>query len=245
MPSFLPELKRTARAALAVVALAISALPAAQAAAVTGQGTWQTTLQARDLDGNGSTDAYYDTALNITWLADAGAFRGSWDASKDWADNLVVGAYSDWRLPTMVDVGNNGCATFSTAGGANTDCGYNVDTGLSEMAHVYYVTLGNKGYHAPGTGASNQPGWGLSNTGPFSNVQSYLYWSGVEYAPGTNRAWYFYTGYGDQDDYPKDVALYAWAVRPGDVAAVPEPQAYLLALAGLAVAGALARKRRA
>ena len=39
---------------------------------VTGQGTWETTLQARDLDGNLSTaEAYYDTDLDITWLADA------------------------------------------------------------------------------------------------------------------------------------------------------------------------------
>jgi PEP-CTERM motif len=245
MPSFLPALKRTARAALAVAALAASAMPAAHAAAVIGQGTWQTTLQARDLDGNGNTDAYYDTALNITWLADTSAFQGTWDASKAWADNLVVGAYSDWRLPTMVDVGNNGCTTFSTAGGANTDCGYNTDTGLSELAHMYYVTLGNKGYNAPGTGAGNQPGWGLSNTGPFSNVQSDIYWSGVEYAPNASFAWYFNTSPGFQSFYVKGYALYAWAVRPGDVAAVPEPQAYLLALAGLAVAGALARKRRA
>jgi hypothetical protein len=31
----------------------------------------QAGLQARDLDGNGITDAFYDTTLNITWLRDA------------------------------------------------------------------------------------------------------------------------------------------------------------------------------
>jgi hypothetical protein len=42
------------------------------AAAVSGQGTWETTLQGRDLDGNPATfEAYYDTDLNITWLANA------------------------------------------------------------------------------------------------------------------------------------------------------------------------------
>ena len=43
----------------------------AQSAAVSGQGTWETTLQARDVDANGVVDAYYDTVLDITWLADA------------------------------------------------------------------------------------------------------------------------------------------------------------------------------
>src|SRR3989344_3407437 len=48
------------------------------AAAVSGQGTWESTLQGRDLDGNLATaEAYYDTALNITWLANANAGAGS------------------------------------------------------------------------------------------------------------------------------------------------------------------------
>ena len=38
---------------------------------VPGQGTWETTLQARNLDGDTTTDAFYDTALSITWLRNA------------------------------------------------------------------------------------------------------------------------------------------------------------------------------
>lgn len=54
--------------ALSFSVLALSA----HAAPIIGQGTWGTTLQARDLDGNAATpEAYYDTDLNITWLADA------------------------------------------------------------------------------------------------------------------------------------------------------------------------------
>jgi hypothetical protein len=42
------------------------------AAGISGQGTWETTLLPRDLDGNPATlEAYYDTDLNVTWLADA------------------------------------------------------------------------------------------------------------------------------------------------------------------------------
>ena len=41
----------------------------AQAVPVSGQGTWETTLQARDINGDMIVDAYYDSTLNLTWLA--------------------------------------------------------------------------------------------------------------------------------------------------------------------------------
>lgn len=41
----------------------------AHASSVSGQGTWETTLQGRDLDGNLSTaEAYYDTETLRAWL---------------------------------------------------------------------------------------------------------------------------------------------------------------------------------
>ena len=44
----------------------------AHTAPVPGQGTWETTLQARDLDSNPATvEAWYNATLNITWLANA------------------------------------------------------------------------------------------------------------------------------------------------------------------------------
>src|SRR3989304_3890046 len=55
-----------------VLSLMLGFVTAAHAGSVTGQGSWETTLQARDLDGNTSTiEAYYDTVLHITWLPDA------------------------------------------------------------------------------------------------------------------------------------------------------------------------------
>jgi hypothetical protein len=42
----------------------------------------------------------------------------------------------------IMDVGNDGC-NFDYVG---TDCGYNVDTSKSELASMFYDTLGNLGY---------------------------------------------------------------------------------------------------
>jgi len=235
---------RRAATALFVVASGVSTL--AHAASVSGQGTWETTLQGRDLDGSLSTfEAYYDTSLNITWLANAN-YAGAvmnWTNANVWAAalNPYGSGITGWRLPTVTDTGTSGC-NFAYTG---TDCGYNVDTATGEMAHMFYTTLGDKAYYNT-SGVGPQAGWGLTNTGPFSNVQSDDYWSATEYAPNTSYAWYFNTGYGYQDRYNKTYSLYAWAVHSGDVGAttVPVPAAVWLFGSGLAGLLGMSRKRR-
>ena len=98
------------------------------------------------------------------------------------------------------------------------------------MGELYYTALGN-----PAGGL-------LSNTGPFKNLQSNIYWSGTEFAPNPYFAWYFSTNYGHQIDYYKNNWFSALAVRPGDVAAVPEPGMVALLLSGLA--GVMVMRRR-
>jgi len=242
-------LLRWAATVLFVVASGASTL--AHAASVSGQGTWETTLQGRDLDGNLSTfEAYYDTALNITWLANAN-YAGttmSWTTAIAWAAGLdpygseIIG----WRLPTVTDTGTPGCDLFYTG----TDCGYNVNTATGEMAHMFYTTLGDKAYYDT-SGVGPQEGWGLTNTGPFSNVQSYYYWSATEYAPDTTIAWGFAWGgfdtdFGSQGYADKSDSLYAWAVHSGDVGAavVPVPAAVWLFGSGLLGLVGMSRKRR-
>lgn len=64
--------KYVARPKLMAFAIGTFGFSSLFAAPISGQGTWESTLQARDLDGNKSTvEAYYDTALGITWLANA------------------------------------------------------------------------------------------------------------------------------------------------------------------------------
>lgn len=91
--------------------LAMSLAGAAQAVGVPGQGTWETTLQARDLDGNlaNGPEAFYDTTLDVTWLADANQNGPmNWEAAKTWAANLNVNGVTGWRLPSYIDTGSPG-----------------------------------------------------------------------------------------------------------------------------------------
>lgn len=209
---------------------------AAQAAAISGQGTWETTLQARDLDGivaNGP-EAYYDTALNLTWLADANYAYTSGFVSRfhgpggnmvfgealQWAGGLDIGGVTGWRLPT-VEVGP----------------GLVVDESTSELSHMYSVTLGNTG--------------SLTNTGPFLNLERHKYWLA---STESFRAVHFNTSNGSLDALHvfKDQPDLVWAVRSGDVGRAiptssnaPEPESLALALVGLTLVGFLASRRKA
>lgn len=214
-------------------------------------GTAHAALQGRDLDGNLATfEAYYDTVLDITWLADAAmSDTVTWEEAVAWAANLSftdgVNVYDNWRLPSTTDTGAPGC-DFANSG---TDCGYNVDTASSEMAHLYFVTLGNQSYFTSAgvdSGAyigGTNPDSTLDNTGPFINLQSYGYWSGTEYASYTPAAWWFITSSGRQEMRGKGDTWYALAVSPGSIGLVPEAETHALMLAGLGLIGWRLRRR--
>ena len=178
----------------------------------------------------------YDSDLNITWLADANYAKTSgydadglmsWTAANTWAANLTYGGYSDWRLPTALNQDASGpCSGYNCTG--------------SELGYMFYKNLGAT------AGTSVLLGTNTANLALFTNLQTYAYWSGTVYAPSpAYYAWYFLTHnglqYGTGD---KGGELYAWAVRPGDVAAVPEPETYAMLLAGLGVLGFAARRRK-
>lgn len=236
-----------------------SAFTTAHAVPISGQGTWESTLQGRDLDGNALTfEAYYDTTLDITWLADANAAGTSmnWADANTWAAGLDVNGVTGWRLPTVAPINGSTFQTNFTTN-ATSDRGYAtsagwLDTGVpvSEMGHMYYVTLGNLGYCPPDGGDGNPAscdnggptGWGLTNTADFLNVQPNLYWSGSEL--GASIAWRFDFLYGLQDINVKSINLFAWAVRSGDVSAAAVPVTGVLGLFGIGLVGMLGAARR-
>jgi hypothetical protein len=206
-------------------------------------------VQASLVDrGNGML---YDNVLNITWLQDANYAKTSgysstgqmdWNTATTWAANLVYGGFSDWRLASNTPVA--GGAVYNTVYSTNgtTDFGYNITSPNSELAYMYHVNLGvkdfisttgtfqsNYGIFGNGTiNGVNYNSYGQNNVGLVNNLQSFGYWSGAEVSPGSGNAWDFNTADGFQPNINKVNQLYAWAVRPGDVAVVPIPGAVWL-----------------
>ena len=175
-------------------------------------------LQLRDLNGHATAVAAnaefaYDTVLDATWYLTGNNTTLNWDDAKSWAAGLTVGTFGGWSLPET-----------------DTACGAGYNCTNSQMGELYYTALGN---------AAGGP---LTNIGPFKNLQSSDYWTGTEYAPSPDLAWYFRTANGGQNAFGENYGFYALAVRPGDVAAVPEPGTVALLLSGLA--GVLVMRRR-
>ena len=209
---------------------------------VSGQGTWESTLQARDIGGDNTVDAYYDTVLDITWLVDSKAAQGSiyddglfandgyvtWASAMAWVASLNVYGTSGWRLPTAHNRDGSGLCFGNYCP-------------ESEMGHLYNVTLGNADR--------------LLNTGPFLNQFGGGHWTStdgeLDSPPGVlprtaSTAWRFSFSEGRQSRATKVGALGAWAVRDGDIlaASVPVPEPGTLALVVAAMLGAAATRRR-
>lgn len=224
-------------------------------AVILNAGVAQATLNDR---GGG---LLYDDVLNVTWLQDANYAKTSgydvdgamnWNEATAWAAGLVYDGYDDWRLASNSPV-NGSTWNYSTSYDGTTDWSYNITTPNSEMAYMYYVNLGLKAYYSPS--GIYQPDWGIfgngtgtrgdqNDVGLVKNLQSYQYWSGTESALDSSRGWAFVPAGGNQGTDYKFYGFAAWAVHPGDVAAVPEPEIYALMLAGLGLLGFTVRRRK-
>jgi hypothetical protein len=186
--------------------------------------------------GNGMI---YDSTQDITWLQNANlaGTRMNWDDSVAWAAGLSVGGFKDWRL-FNADPDDTNCSVNFTPGGGFSQQYYGYNCTGNELGHLFYNEFGL----TQDESVASLVGGTNTNFNLFTNVQSFVYWSGTEYAPDTGNAWFFSTYDGYQSLYNKNNNGYAWAVRDGDVAAVPEPG--VLAMFGLGLLGLAVRRRQ-
>ena len=207
-------------------------LMAASLCVSTGAWAQAVDLHSRDINGDGTIDAYYDSTWNITYLADANiaATRGVptvrfWDAGRmyyptyiTFGDSLDVDGVVGWRVPTSAP--GPDCFRILEINERPQGC-----TGLagieSEMVRM-------KDSIALIRNVQPTVSYATKTSRPELNgiVESPL--TGVQIL--TNEI----------GTYP----LFVWYVRDGDVPAIPEPQVWAMMLAGMAGVGLFTRRRR-
>lgn len=195
------------------------------------------------LDG----EAVYDADRNITWLANANLARTnkfgvsgiysagymSWATAQNWIAAMNAAnhlGFSDWRLPTSLQPLDTNCTWTISGKSYGPNC-----TG-SELGHLFYEELGGIENNSI-TSVHNE------NFSLFQDVRT-VYWTGTESAGNPDvYVWTFDTYNGYQNSLFKSSFYYVWAVRTGDVAAVPVPAAAGLFAAGLLGLAGAGRRR--
>ena len=193
--------------------------------------------------------AVYDTDLNITWVSDSSLAASNtfglqtgvnlgphpldssgqdgiinsngtmdWQGALHWIDAMNASNYlgaNNWRLPFTL-VPDAGCNNPSISGGRNCSG--------SEMGHLFYDEFMATGA-TPVTTTGNP-----TELDKFTNIVLGAYWSGTE--SDSLNAYSLTFGSGNQAIFGKGVQLGVWAVRDGNISAVPIPAAVWLFISG-------------
>lgn len=186
-------------------------------------------------DGGSNTDGRLTFASAQAWVSQLALINS------DSGHNI-----GDWRLPAVTDLGATGCdPAYSSAPYVGADCGYvGTSWGASELAILIHGSLGNPTRVVP------------ANSAPFAAIPLGFAWLGLVYQASASDAaqhsiltvegyfvrepnapwppslaWAFGLSEGFQGPASAFSEGYAWAVRTGDVSAIPEPGTFgMLAL---------------
>lgn len=172
----------------------------------------------------------------LTWLANANLAatehfgvsglnpKGTltWAKALEWIAAMNAANYAganNWRLWSALN---------SDGSTPNPCAGYFCTRG--EFGHLFYTEGGLTPPNAINTSAI------LSSV--FTNMQDAVYWSDTAFAPSPGDVWAFDASQGLQSNHDDILENYAWAVRPGQIAAAPLPGTVVLMALGLAGLGA-------
>jgi len=208
-------------------------------------------LLARDLNSDGSIDAFYDVQQDISWLADANYYvtqgnplsmgfhveepgglpillpegRVLHSLAREWVAGLNYFGITGWRLPSR----------YIPAG--DSELGYDHPACDADGCTIY-------GSFASELSVLRSFMGGAS--GPFLNVLEGYYMTDYTFGHVIQFVDMYGTTLGGVSDDHSWVSGHVWAVHDGDVGTispVPEPSTYALMLSGLWLVLQLGRRR--
>ena len=172
------------------------------------------TLSQSDFDGD--TVTWYGAVAFVNYL-----------------NSIKYGGSIDWKLPTALTLDDVGCIQVPGYSG----CGYdsvvqgNGTTPGNELAELYFNELGSPPRYLNGTAG---PITGIPKTNIFDNEENFAFATGSEISDNGNLVYNFDARTGRQLWFLKGDAYYnVWAVTPGHLTMVPEPENLAMLLAGL------------
>lgn len=188
----------------------------------------------------------------------------SWWGAKaymNYLNSINYNGTGNWRLAANQPI--NGTSWPPSFGpvtyNGSSDFGYHILSPQSEMAYLYGVGLNHDSNALYTTTGANNPSWtvpsmSFQNAANSNAADSFLnasvgdsassYWSNTESPYNSGQAWRFnfYSG-GQLIRSKSHSAYYAWAVAPGNVAAVPVPAAIWLFGSSVAVFVGFSRRK--
>jgi hypothetical protein len=174
--------------------------------------------------------AAYDTTLDITWTTNASlSGKDNWYDQVAWASGLEYLGFNDWRLASVSVAA--GLPTGTTRSAVDCSTATELACRDNELGYMFYHNL-------DGMLGDNLTGTQMVGDVTLTGIQS-IYWSGTEIVPGPGSAYNYLFGFenqsysGIQDVSDMNDNDFGWAVRDGDIAAVPEPPMVFLLATGL------------
>ncbi len=168
-----------------------------------------------------------------------------------WLNDQAYGGQSNWQLPEILPVNGSSINYLSSFDGSS-DIGWNNGSPASALGNIFYTELSNIGSKEI-DGSDVSEGIGVTNLGPFQNLDNAFYWYGSEFEQDPSfidSAWGFSTSTGAQGSNakpnggPSANTFRAWAVLPGEPVAAVVPLPAPVWLFGSALTGLIALGRR-
>ncbi|MBF4986989.1 PEP-CTERM sorting domain-containing protein [Methylophilus sp. 14] len=165
-------------------------------------------------------------------------------------NSIEYGGSNRWQLPKAMTLENSNCASDASFPVCSYDAIVlgNGATAGNELAELYFNELGGRstktldGVFYPGTGMPQTDIFDNESDG-FGFNPSFV--TGTEVLSNSNLNYYFDTRHGRQLSFLKDWAsYYVWAITPGLITAVPEPESLGMLMAGLGLISLIKRRGR-